>query len=150
MKTSYIASLFLIFFPSHPTSSILLFLLPWLKGWSSKTWCVILLNGIMDLHMSSLADFAVFYARGCQVYRGLTHNKFFCWYFDWYHTHKKDTKNKHRPIDWYTHINININTTCYMLTAAVCITLNEEFTNVKHLLWTVLQCSQKTHLYKPQ
>ena len=51
-------------------------------------WWAILLNDTMDLHMSSLGTlvtegpWCVFYATKCQVYWGLTHNVFFCWYFD--------------------------------------------------------------------
>ena len=66
-----------------PTSlSVVLFL--WLNWWSHYTWCVILLNDIMDLHMSSLAtlvpegkkDLDVFYATWYQVYWGLTYVDF--------------------------------------------------------------------------
>ena len=41
--------------PKTPTStsySVVLFL--WLNGWSRHIWSAILLNGIMDVHMSSL------------------------------------------------------------------------------------------------
>ena len=43
-------------------------------------WCAILLNDIMDLHMSSFGSWCVFYATRRQVCWGLTHNVVFCWY----------------------------------------------------------------------
>ena len=73
--------------PPNPTPtaiSIVLFL--WLNGWSSHTWCAVLVNDIMDLHMSSLGTlvpegpWCVFYATRHEVYWGLTYNVAFCWY----------------------------------------------------------------------
>ena len=43
----------------------------------------------------------------------------------WYHTHKH-TQHTLRPVDWHAHI-IYIYTTCYMLTAATSIRLNDYF-----------------------
>ena len=43
----------------------------------------------------------------------------------WYHTHKH-TQHTQRPVDWHAHI-IYIYTTCYMLTAATSIRLNDYF-----------------------
>ena len=101
MKTPYIAYppppiLFQILsntlsstFLSPPTStqtvlSVVLFL--WLNGWSCHSWCAILLNNNMDLHMSSHGTlvpegpWCVFYATRCQAYWGLTYNVVFYWY----------------------------------------------------------------------
>ena len=60
----------------------------WLNGWSLHIWLAILLNDIMDIHISSLGTFVpegrwcVFYATRRQVYWRLTHNKILCWYSD--------------------------------------------------------------------
>ena len=59
-------------------------------GWMGDraTFGVILLNDIIDLYMLSLGTLVtegpwfVFYATRHQVYLGLTHNVFFCWYSD--------------------------------------------------------------------
>ena len=67
----------------------LLFLFPcffnW-NVWSCHIWCVILLDNIMDPHMSSVGTlvpegpWCVFYATKCHVYWGLTHNVVFYLY----------------------------------------------------------------------
>ena len=117
-----LTSLFLKTLP-HPTPlsiptvlSVVLFL--WLIKRSCHIWCAVLLNDNMDLHMSSLGTlvpegpWCVFYATRRQVYWGLTHNVVFYWYSDLIsHTHK--------------HANLYIYTTCYVLTAATFITLND-------------------------
>ena len=58
MKTPlYCQPPFFNFFPNPSrlqSSPPLLFLFLWLNGWLRHTWCVILLNNIMDLHRSSL------------------------------------------------------------------------------------------------
>ena len=121
-KTPYIAypSLFSSFvqppppFLSLPTLDptalfVALFLvLFWLNGWSLHIWVAILLNDIMDIHISSLGTFVpegrwcVFYATRRQVYWGLTHNKILCWYSDLIshtqtHAHR-DTQHTQRPV----------------------------------------------------
>ena len=35
---------------------------------------------------------------------------------------------------------IYIDTTCYVLAAAICIALNEQFADIKNLLYSVKQC----------
>ena len=66
--------------------SVVLFL--WQNEWSRHTWCAILLNDNMDLHMSSLGTlvpegpWCVFYVTRRQVYWGLTHVVVFYWYSD--------------------------------------------------------------------
>ena len=82
-------------------------------------WCIILLNYIMDLNMSSLGltlvpegkkDLDVFYVTRHKIYWGLTHNVFFWQYSDLIsHTYKltnTDTQHTHSPADWHTHINL--------------------------------------------
>ena len=70
--------------------SVVLFL--WQNEWSRHTWCAILLNDNMDLHMSSLGTlvpegpWCVFYVTRRQVYWGLTHNVVFTGTLIWYHT----------------------------------------------------------------
>ena len=85
----------------------------WLNGWSRHIWCAILLNDVMDLHMSSLSilvpegHWCVFYATRRQVYWGLTHNVVFAGTLIWYHTHT-NTQHTQGPLDWDTHINIHL------------------------------------------
>ena len=61
-----------------PTALFVVFFL-WLNGLSRHNWCAILLNDIMNLHMSSLDTFVserpwcVFYSTRSQFYWGLTH-----------------------------------------------------------------------------
>ena len=121
-KTPYIAypSLFSSFvqppppFLSLPTLDptalfVALFLvLFWLNGWSLHIWVAILLNDIMDIHISSLGTFVpegrwcVFYATRRQVCWGLTHNKILCWYSDLIshtQTHTRtETQHTQRPV----------------------------------------------------
>ena len=57
------------------------------NGLSHHTWCVILLNDIIDLIYQTFVplyqkDCCVFYATRCQVRRVLTHNMFFWYYLD--------------------------------------------------------------------
>ena len=74
--------------------------------------CAILLDDIMDVHMSSLRTLMHFYATSGEVYWGLTHDVVFCLYSDLIsHTHThiythKDTQHTQGPVDWHTHINI--------------------------------------------
>ena len=78
--------------PTPTVLSVVLFL--WLFLWSRHIWCAVLLNGNMDLYMSSLCTlvpegpWCVFYAIRRQVYWGLTHNVGFTGTLIWYHTHK--------------------------------------------------------------
>ena len=82
----------------------------------------------MDLDMTSLgtlvpqAPFGVF-CHKMSVYWGLTHDMFFASTLIWYDTNK-DTQHKQGPTDWHTHTNI-YDTTCYVLTTDICITMNE-------------------------
>ena len=93
------------------TLSVVLFF--WLNGWSRHIWCSILLNDVMDLHMSSLSilvpegHWCMFYATRRQVYWGLTHNVVFAGTLIWYHTHT-NTQHTQGPLDWDTHINIHL------------------------------------------
>ena len=100
---------------SPPTPTPLFFLLSCFLGWMvDHTTFDMLLNDnmIIKIYMLSLGiivqegPWCVFYARG------LTHNVVFYWYSDLIsHTHK--------------HANLYIYTTCYVLTAATFITLND-------------------------
>ena len=65
--------------PTLTPTALSVVMLLWLNGWLRHIWCVILLNDIKDLHMSSLGTWCVFYASKCRVYWGLTHNVGFCW-----------------------------------------------------------------------
>ena len=113
--------------PTPTVLSIVLFL--WQNGWSHHIWCAILLNDNMDLHMFSLGTLApegswyVLYAKGVKLTE--IWNIFFTGTLIWYHTHKH-TQHTQRPVDWHAHI-IYIYTTCYVLTAATSITLNDYF-----------------------
>ena len=66
--------------PTPTPTALSVILLIWLNGWSHHIWCAILLNDIMDLHMSSHGNLVperpkcVFYALRHRVYWGLTHN----------------------------------------------------------------------------
>ena len=88
---------------------------------------LILLHDNMDLHMSSLGTlvpqgpWSVFHAKRCQVYWGLIGNVVFYWYSDLIsHTHtRKHTQHTQGPVDWHTHININLHNllcahSCYL------------------------------------
>ena len=55
---------------------------------------------------------------------GLTHDMVFCYYFLLILYPHTDTQHTQRLIGWHTHVNI-YNTTCFALTAAIYITLNE-------------------------
>ena len=134
--------------PTPTALSVFLFL--WPNGWLCHIWCATLLNDIMDLHMSDLdilvpeGPWCVFYAAIllrsdtlCDFLRVL--------WFDITHTHTRMHARTHPPtpthththththtrrhtahwqVDWHTHI-LHIHTICYVLTAAIFITLNE-------------------------
>ena len=109
--------------PAHLESPPpLLFLLPCFFGWMSDCptfphiSCVIFLNDIMNLHISTLGTLVpewpccVFYETMHQIYWGLTHNVFFWLYSGCIHVyHTSKDKERHstlRLIDWHNHINI--------------------------------------------
>ena len=102
----------------------LLSLLPCFFGWMGEctTFCVIFLNDIMDLYVHLEPWYlttwsTLFYATRRHFCGGLARNMFFCWYSKLLsHTHTQSETQ---------HIQIYINTTCYVLTVAICITLNE-------------------------
>ena len=102
--------------PNPTALSVVLFL--WLIGWSCHIWCAILLNDIMDPHMSNLGTsvpegpWCVFYVTRHQVNWGLT-NVTFCWCSDLISHKHTNTHTAHSG------------TTFYVLTAAIFITLNE-------------------------
>ena len=78
----------------------------WLNGWSRPIWFAILVNNIMDLHISSISKFLpeglwyLLYATRCQDYWGLTHT-----HWDLSYSHK-DTQYTQWQVDWHTYINI--------------------------------------------
>ena len=85
-------------------------------GWMGEhdIWCAILLNDVMDLHMSSLGTlvpegpWCVFYARRHQVYWGLKIMPF-ANTFIWYHTHGNthtytDIEHIQWSVDWHTSV----------------------------------------------
>ena len=89
----------------------LVFFLP--NGWEHHIWCALLLNDIMNLHMSShgtlvpKGPWCVLYATRHQVYRGLTHNVIFCWYSDLIsHAHKHAQHIQGQLLDWHIQTNI--------------------------------------------
>ena len=73
---------------------------------------IILLNDIINLHVSSLGTlvprgpYCVFYATRHQAYWGLTHGIVFASALIWYHTHKQTHTAYSGAIDWHTRINI--------------------------------------------
>ena len=95
--------------PPTPTPTALsVVLLFWLNEWLCHTWCAILLNDIMDVHMSSLGTlmqeggWLVFYITRHQIYWGLTCKVIFSWYSDLIsntQTHT-DTQYTQGPVDW--------------------------------------------------
>ena len=115
--------------PTPTVLSVVLFL--WLNGWSRHIWCAVLLNHIMDLwsmygsnkpsNFSNQKDLDV-----CSMQQGVKFTevwlimRFFTGTLIWYCTHTQHTQG---PVDWHSHINIS--STCYVLTAATFITLNE-------------------------
>ena len=113
----------------QPLPPSLLFL--WLNGWLCHIWYVILMIlWIYTCRVLVGPSWCVFCARSCQVYLGLIH-VVFCWYSDLIshtqvhtHTHKA-THHTQGPRDWHTHIIIlYIYTTCFVLTTAIFITMN--------------------------
>ena len=129
--------------PSNPTALfdvLFLYLNGWLcsislnimNGWLCSISWVISLN-IMNLHRLSLGNFVpgrpccVFYATRHQVYWGLTHDaNFCCYWFDITHIQtQKNTQTAHSGVNILTHPRkIYINKTSYVLTAAICITID--------------------------
>ena len=109
----------------------------WLNKWSCHVWCAILLNGDMNLHISSLGtlvpkgDWFVFYATillrsnaECGfllvLWFSITHMQT--------HTH---THTLHSGASRLTHLYKYIfYTTCYMLTAAAFVILNDLMNNL--------------------
>ena len=88
--------------PTPIALSVVLFL--WLNGRSHNNWCAILLNNIMDLHMSSLGaltpegPWCIFYAIGHQFCWGLIHNVSFAGtvlWFDITHTNTHIHTQRH-------------------------------------------------------
>ena len=88
--------------PTPTTTAVSVVLFLGLNGWSHH-----ILSDIMDLHMSSLVTLVpegplcVFYALRHQVYWGLTHNVFFCWYSDLISHAQRHTA--HSGVSWMTH-----------------------------------------------
>ena len=118
---------------STPTStptvlSVVLFIS--LNGWSCHIWCAILPNDNMDL-LSSLGTlvpegpWCVFYATRHQVYWSLIY-VFFTGTMIWYHTFTNtQAHTAHSGTSRLTHPYKYIYTTCYVLTVATFITLND-------------------------
>ena len=123
--------------PTFTPTDLSIALLLWLNGWLRNIWCSIYLYDIMDLHISNFGNlvpegrWCVFYALRRQIYWGLTHNMVFWWCFDLIshtqthtHTHTQ-TRSTLRDRQTDTPIQIYIYTNCYVLTAAILITLSE-------------------------
>ena len=113
-----------------PLFTLFFALFIWLNGWSFHIWCVILFNDVMDLHMLILGTLVpeepccVFYTTRHQIYWGLYIMRFFASTLFWYHTYKQRHAAQTRVK----------NTTCYVLTAAICISLNNAYVFLKFLL----------------
>ena len=112
--------------PCHlqPPAPLLFLRLNW---WLRHIWCAVLLNDIMDLHMSSLGTLVpegpccVFYATRYQVYWNLIPCVFFASTLICYHTQThKDIS--HSGTKRLTHPHRYV--LSFVLTAAMCITLN--------------------------
>ena len=83
--------------PPPAPNALSIFLFLWLNGWSHHIWCAILLNDIMDLHISSLSTFVpegpwcVFYATRHQFSDLISHTQ----------THKHtNTQYTQGPVDY--------------------------------------------------
>ena len=83
-----------------------------LNGWSCHIWCAILLNDIMDVHMSSLKTLMHV---SCNNASSLLSSDIWCGFFLYsdlisdIHTHKhthKDTQHTSGPVDWHTHVSL--------------------------------------------
>ena len=127
-----------------------LFLLTYLFGWINDCaiFCVILLNDFMDLHMSNL-DTLVPEVPCCMqqgiMFTELWHiMRFFCSYSELISHIHREREHTEGPKAW--NINIYINTTCFALTAAISILLNEQFNDIKNLLSMMSFFSKITHL----
>ena len=108
------------FYPT-PSPALFVALFLWLNEWSRHIWCIILYYGSAHVQPWYLSTTRTLWCVLCYktpVYWGLTHNMVFSSTLIWYHTHKH-TQHVQGPIDWSTHINIYINTTCYVLTVAL-------------------------------
>ena len=91
-------------------------LLLWLNGWSSYIWCVILVNDIMDLFMSSLGTLVpegpccVFYATRRQVRSDTSCGFLLVLWFNITHTRTHARTHTYKAnrglIDWHTQVNI--------------------------------------------
>ena len=101
------------------------------RGISSETGIIAktMLNDVMDLHTSSLGTLVpggtccVFYAIRCQVYWGLIYNVVSCYYSCRHRCKDTAHSGSNRPTHLF--INIYFNTTSYVATATMSITLNE-------------------------
>ena len=114
------------FYPT-PSPALFVALFLWLNEWSRHIWCIILYYGstnVQPWYLSTTRNLWCVLCYKTPVYWGLTHNMVFSSTLIWYHTNKH-TQHTQGPIDWNTHINIYINTTCHVLTVAICITLNQ-------------------------
>ena len=70
----------------------------------------------------------------CQIYCGLTHNGVFCWYFHLI-LHAQIAYNTDKGQETNSPIQIYVKITSYVLTAAICISLNKYvIADVKNLL----------------
>ena len=125
-------------FVHHPPKPLLplLFLLPYFFDWidDHATFGVILLDDIMDLHMSILGTLVpeepccVFYTKGIKFTEVWHIMKFLASTLIWYHK-QKQRHTTHTRAKRLTHPYkyIYINSTCYVPTAAICISLNKYF-----------------------
>ena len=98
-----------------PTTHFVFFFL-WLNGWSRHIWCAILLDDVMDIHMSSLRTLVHVL---CSKATNLLNSDKWCGFllvlsFDLSqthlhtHTYKNTHRERHttqRSVDWHTHIN---------------------------------------------
>ena len=88
------------FLSNHPfpVASNLYFLILWINGGLIPIWCIVLLNNVKDLHMSSLCTFLpegpcyVFYVTRPQVYWGLKYMWFYAGTLFDTHTKTQDTQ----------------------------------------------------------
>ena len=133
--SNFVQSPFPVTSNTHPTDhSAVLFL--WLNGWSHHTWCAILLNDIMDVHMLS---FRTLMHVLCNKTSSLLSSDTWCNFLLvlWFdlthtqtntnthtHTHTKETQHTQGQVEWHTH-KIYIYTNCYALITAIFITLNK-------------------------
>ena len=115
--------------PTSPPTVYFVALFLWQNGWWHHILCGFFVNYILDLHMLTLGTLVaegpccVFQPTRRQVYNGLTHNGVFG--FQYHTVTHKQKHTAHSGANELAHPHKYIKATCYVLAAAICVTLNE-------------------------